>query len=262
MPKSLSDQRVIVVINQKGGVGKTTTAVNLAAALARHRIETLLVDFDPQEDASAHLGVDLPEDATPKGSYSLITEEGSLVKVVVRGRHENLDIVPSHVELAGAELELIRDPISSSTRLVEALENASHRAVVIDCPPSLGLLTINALVAATDVIVPLQTEYFALKGIRSLLNTLARVRKRNPRVDRFGVLPVMVKTRNLDKDVIRLIKKEFGDRTFESQIRQDVKLAEAPGSKKTIFEYEPKSHGAEDYSNFAEEVIGKWQKEA
>ncbi|MHB8368937.1 MAG: ParA family protein [Leptospirales bacterium] len=257
-----SKQRVVVIINQKGGVGKTTTSVNLAAALAQQGVSTLLLDLDPQEDASEHLGVTLDEEATPKGAYSLITEESSLEEVLIRDRLENLDIIPSHVDLAGAELELIRDPISSSTRLVEGLEPSRHDVIVIDCPPSLGLLTINALLAATDVIVPVQTEFFALKGIKSLLNTLSRVRKRNPRVDHFGVLPVMVDgRRSLDNDVIKLIEQEFGNKVYRSRIRKDVRLAEAPSAKKTIFEYAPGTRGARDYMIFSQEVREKWLNE-
>ena len=251
--------RVIAVFNHKGGVGKTTTVANLGAALARQGKRVLLVDIDPQACLTVHFGID-PETAEDT-IYEVLCRDLPLEKAVrpVEGE-ERLFLAPSQLDLAGAELELATT--MGRERLVrDALERwlRAHKDtdyVFLDCPPSLGLLTVNALTASDEVFVPLQTEFLALRGVGKLVEVVQKVRRRlNPRLQITGILPTLSRTGTLlAREVNEEIHKHFGPRVFKTRIRNNVRLAEAPSHGKTIFGYAPSSAGAEDYAALAEEV--------
>jgi len=251
--------RVIAVFNHKGGVGKTTTVANLGGALARQGKRVLLVDVDPQACLTVHFGID-PESATDT-IYEVLCRDLPLARAVreVPGE-EGLLLAPSHLDLAGAELELATT--MGRERLVrDALETwlAGHEPpdyVLFDCPPSLGLLTINALTAASEVFVPLQTEFLALRGVGKLVEVVTLVRRRlNPALRITGILPTLSRTGTLlAREVHEEIAKHFGSKVFKTRIRNNVRLAEAPGHGRTIFTYAPGSAGAQDYAALAEEV--------
>ncbi|MGH7162464.1 MAG: ParA family protein [Planctomycetota bacterium] len=250
--------RLIAVFNHKGGVGKTTTVANLAAALARRGRRVLAVDADPQACLTVHLGIDLAE---PGGSiYEVLTAELPLEQAVRPTEEGGLLLVPSHLDLAGAEMELattmareriLRDAVQ---RYLDAHPEIDY--VVFDCPPSLGLLTVNVLVATREVFVPLQTEYLALRGISKLLDVVSLARRRmNPALAITGILPTLHRQGTLLGREVRLeIEKHFGPRVFRTTIRANVRLAEAPSHGKTIFSYAPDSAGAQDYVALADEV--------
>lgn len=257
---------IIGVVNQKGGVGKTTTSVNLGAALADAGKRVLLVDIDAQSNLSTHLGVGTTEDAEleelessqPEFSiYDVLKGQKELREVIV-GRSENLDLVPSSLLLSAADLEL-GGVVGRELILKRALANveAAYEAIVIDCPPALGLLSLNALAAVQQVIVPVQSEYLALHGVRQLLDTIDQVRSvYNANLVVGGVLICMHDNRRrLARAVSDTIRAYFGDLVFDTVIRQNVSLAEAPASGQTIFEYSPRSSGAEDYQALAQEVL-------
>jgi len=250
--------RVIAVFNHKGGVGKTTTVANLGSALARRGRRVLLLDCDPQACLTVHLGVDLE---SPDGSiYEVLTRDLPLEEAVRETGEEGLQMVPSHLDLAGAELELattmgresiLRDALNDYLRV--------HRDtdfVLMDCPPSLALLTVNALTAADEVFVPLQTEYLALRGVGKLIDVITRVRRRlNPALHITGILPTLSRTGTiLAREVQEEIERHFGDRVFKTRIRNNVRLAEAPSHGRSIFAYDKNSAGAKDYLALAEEV--------
>jgi len=250
--------RVIAVFNHKGGVGKTTTVVNLGAALARLGRRVLLVDVDPQACLTVHFGLD-PETATDT-IYEVLCRDLPLEKAVRPVEGDNLSYVPAHLDLAGAELELattmgrerlVRDALDGFLRT-----HAGWDYVMFDCPPSLGLLTVNALTAADEVFVPLQTEFLALRGVGKLVEVVTLVRRRlNPCLQITGILPTLSRTGTLlAREVSEEIAKYFGPKVFRSRIRNNVRLAEAPGHGKSIFAYAPRSAGAEDYTALAEEV--------
>ena len=244
--------RKIALVNQKGGVGKTTTAVNLSAAISRLDRRVLLIDLDPQSNATVSLGV--PPHQQQNTSYALLNG-GSLDPIKLT---DNLHLVPSNIELAGAEMELT-SVIGREIVLRDALANVTgYDFMILDCSPSLGLLSVNALTTASEVMVPLQCEFLALHGISLLMKTIELVKKRlNPQLDITGVIPCMYDVRKgLARDVVVEIEKHFGSKVFKTKIRSNVRLAEAPSHGKSIFEYAPESYGAEDYLALAREIVG------
>jgi chromosome partitioning protein len=248
---------IYAVANQKGGVGKTTTAVNLAACVAEAGYETLLVDIDPQ--ANATLGLGLPKDGHPS-TYDVLAGNASLADTLQNGRVDRLTVAPSHPDLAGANAELPRLP-GSETRLREALVDVRDRFAFtfLDCPPSLGPLTVNALVAADRVIVPVQTEYFALEGLAGLLDTLKLIqRELNPRLTVAGMLLTMHDGRTrLAQDVEREVREHFPDLVFDTVIPRNVRLGEAPSFGRPIIHHDPHSSGADAYFELAKEVAAR-----
>jgi len=250
--------RVIAVFNHKGGVGKTTTVANLGAGLARRGHGVLLVDVDPQACLTVHFGLD-PERAE-KTIYDVLCRDLPFREAVRELEGPALLGVPSHLDLAGAELELATT-MGRERLLRDALERYLHAAkgidyVLFDCPPSLGILTVNALAAADEVFVPLQTEFLALRGVGKLVDVVTLVRRRlNPGVHISGILPTLARTGTLlAREVQEEIARHFGSKVFKTKIRSNVKLAEAPSHGQSIFRYAPGSAGAEDYAALAQEV--------
>lgn len=243
---------IIAVANQKGGVGKTTTAVNVAASLAQAKHSVLIVDLDPQGNATSGLGLSLEHPAT---TYELLLGTATLADSIVPTHLPNLYIVPANPNLAAAELDIAGLP-RREFRLAEALGASAYDYVIIDCPPALGLLTINALTAASHVLIPVQTEYYALEGLGQLLGTVQRVRETtNPRLDLLGVVLTMYDKRNsLSEQVRSEIKTHFGDKLFAAVVPRNIRLAEAPSFGKTIFEHDKWSKGARSYGKVAGEV--------
>lgn len=248
--------RIIAITNQKGGVGKTTTTVNLSACLATLGKRVLLVDIDPQGNASSGVGVKKGE--LDSCIYNVLIDDEDVREVIQQTDLENLYIVPATISLAGAEVELV-SAISREIRLKQALlpVKGHFDYIFIDCPPSLGLLTINALTAADAIIIPVQCEYYALEGLSQLLSTVRLVQKHlNKQLTIDGVLLTMLDARtNLGLQVIEEVKKYFQDKVYKSIIPRNVRLSEAPSHGKPIITYDPKSRGAELYLELAREVI-------
>ena len=248
---------IYAVANQKGGVGKTTTAVNLAACVAEAGYETLLVDVDPQANATVGLG--LPKDARPS-VYEVLSGDAELSETLKNGRVARLSVAPSHPDLAGANAELPR-LAGSETRLRDAIAPVRARFgfILLDCPPSLGPLTVNALAAADRVIVPVQTEYFALEGLAGLLDTLKLIqRELNPRLTVAGMVLTMHDGRTrLASDVEREAREHFPDLVFDTVIPRNVRLGEAPSFGRPIIHHDPHSVGADAYFDLAKEVAAR-----
>ena len=249
--------RLVAVLNQKGGVGKTTTAVNLGAALALAGQRVLLVDFDPQGNLSDHLGVE--PDADAPTVYDVLTQDAPLATAVCATATKGLEVIPGDQDLAAAEVELVNEP-GRELRLRRAFQEGPQDRwdwVLIDCPPSLGLLTLNAMAACPEVFITLQTEYFALRGLGQLLRIVSLVKQGiHPEIEITGIIPTLVNpVTNLAKEVVQEVREHFGDRVFGTHVRQNVRLAEAPGHGQHIFEYAPHSAGAKDYRALAAEVL-------
>lgn len=250
--------KVICVANQKGGVGKTTTSVNLSSALSKLDKKVLLIDLDPQGNASSGLGIKR-YDTQEANSYHVLIGEKTLDEVMVAaGTSGNLHVSTANPDLVGAEIELVDFP-KREYRLKDAIEKVKDRFdyILIDCPPSLGLLTLNALTAADSFLVPLQCEYYALEGLSQLLNTAGLVKKSlNPQLHIEGIVLTMFdKRNNLSHDVVTEIQSHFGDKVFKSIIPRNVRLSEAPSHGVSILDYDAKSIGAATYLDLAKEVI-------
>ena len=250
--------KAIAIFNQKGGVGKTTTNINLAACLAKKGKKILVLDIDPQGNTTSGLGVE--KKALKKSSYDLMIEDDiNAEDVILKTGVDNLDIIPANVSLSGAEVELaiIR---GREKRLKKALNQVKEKYdfIFIDCPPSLGLLTINSLTAVDSVLIPIQCEFYALEGVAQLMNTIEIVRKNlNEKLYVQGVILSMFDGRtNLSVQVVEEVKKHFREKVYKTVIPRNVRLAEAPSYGLPIIEYDPKSKGAEAYREFADEFLG------
>ena len=253
--------KVIAIANQKGGVGKTTTSVNLSACLAFLGKKTLIIDIDPQGNSTSGLGINKGE--VNECIYNVLVEDRNLRDVILPTALDGLYIVPSTIQLAGAEIELV-PTISREVRLKRAIEKVKDdfEYIIIDCPPSLGLLTLNSLTAADSVLIPVQCEYYALEGLSQLLNTVRLVQKHlNNHLEIEGVLLTMLDARtNLGIQVIEEVKKYFREKVFATIIPRNVRLGEAPSHGQSIITYDPKSRGAEVYTELAKEVIKNGEK--
>jgi len=248
--------KVIAIANQKGGVGKTTTSVNLSSCLAYKGKKVLLIDVDPQGNSTSGLGID--KQSIEKSIYDVLVNDVSINDILLDTAVEKLKICPSNIQLAGAEVELV-PMISRETRMKNAIAEIreEYDFIIIDCPPSLGLLTVNSLTAADTILVPIQCEYYALEGLSQLMNTVKLVQKHlNPSLEVEGVVLTMYDARtNLSIQVVEEVKKYFQNKVYRTIIPRNVRLSEAPSFGLPIILYDPKSRGAECYLELAEEVI-------
>lgn len=253
--------RVIAVVNQKGGVGKSTTAVNVSAYLASFGRRTLLVDTDPQGNASSGVGVQ--KESLGFSIYDSIIDEVPITSVILKTEIEGLDVAPATLKLAGAEVELV-SALSRETRLTRCLDPilSDYDFILIDCPPSLGLLTVNALVASNSLLIPIQCEYYALEGLGQLLDTISLVQRHlNKDLEIEGFLMTMHDPRtNLSQQVIEDVRNHYGPKVFTTVIPRNVTLSEAPSFGLPILKYDPKSRGAVAYEQLAKEVLDRAEK--
>jgi len=252
--------KIIAIANQKGGVGKTTTSVNLAASLGVLEKKVLLIDADPQANATSGLGIEVEN--VEIGTYQLLEHTASATQAIVKTESPNLDIIPSHIDLVAIEIELV-DKENREYMMQQAITSLKEKYdyILIDCAPSLGLLTLNALTAADAVIIPIQCEYFALEGLGKLLNTIKSVQKiHNPALDIEGLLLTMYDSRlRLSNQVVDEVKKHFDAMVFKTIIQRNVRLSEAPSYGESIISYDAGSKGANNYLSLAQELIEKNQ---
>ena len=250
--------RIVAFANQKGGVGKTTSAVNAAVVLAHRGYRTLLIDMDPQGNATSSLGVDKTE--LDAGVYDVLVDDAPIVECVVSNVRPDLDLLPTDSTLAAAEIELVDVP-DRERRLARACRAISddYDIALIDCPPSLGLLTINSLTAAGSVVVPIQCEFLALEGVSQLIHTIDLTRRQlNPSLDLLGVLMTMYDARTrLSAHVVEEVRRYFPDRIFDTIVPRSIRLAEAPSYGQAISEYDPASRGGGAYDAFADELVSR-----
>ena len=254
--------KVISLVNQKGGVGKTTTSINLASALGHLDKKVLLIDLDPQSNSTTGLGINKAE--IKKSIYNVIIHDCTMDEAIIKTKFKNLSIVPSMILLSGAEIELIQsasreENFTIADQLKVQIESIKDRYdfILIDCPPALGVLTTNALAASDSVLIPVQCEYYSLEGVTQLLNTIIMTQSKiNPKLDIEGVLLTMLDGRTLvGLEVVEDVRKFFKEKVFNTILPRLVRLVEAPSHGKPILEYDPKCRGAEAYTNLAKEVI-------
>ena len=254
--------KIISLVNQKGGVGKTTTSINLSASLAVLGKKTLLIDLDPQGNTTTGIGIDKAD--IDKSIYDVLTDNCTIEEAIIKTKYKRFDCIPATINLAGLDIELIEKSREDATfvkaaQLKKKLDRIKYNYdfIIIDCPPSLGIITTNALTASDSVIIPVQCEFFALEGIMQLLNTIMMAQKNlNPNLDIEGVLLTMLDSRtNLGFEVVEDIRKYFKERVYNTIIPRLIKLTEAPSHGKPILAYDPKNRGTEAYLNLAKEVI-------
>ena len=250
--------KIIAIANQKGGVGKTTTSINLAASLGVLEKKVLLIDADPQANASSGLGINV--DGVEIGTYQVLEHTASAKDVIVKTTSPNVDLIPAHIDLVAIEIELV-DKQDREYMLRKALVEIKdeYDYILIDCAPSLGLITLNSLVAADSVIIPIQCEYFALEGLGKLLNTIKSIQRiHNPDLDIEGLLLTMFDSRlRLSNQVVDEVRKHFSSMVFDTIIRRNTRLGEAPSYGESIIAYDATSKGAVNYLNLAQEIIKK-----